>query len=183
MDRALEGIVQVEASPERVIQILSRDPAGVLTGMPSDGRGVFVAEIAVDLGGGTSLVHEVDVVFGRRPDKGAVRRFGLSWRARDHQGAFPAFGGDLEVHPDGNGSRLRLSGRYSVPFGAVGAFGDRLLGHRVARRSIQGFLEAAAARIDAAVAPKLDAGVPVDHPRTADVPVTIDEVHSELYLG
>lgn len=183
MERALEGTVPVEAGPERVIQILSRDPAGVLTGMPSADQGAFVAEMAVELGGGTSLAHEVDVVFGRRPDEGAVGRFGLSWRARDHEGAFPVFEGDLEVHPDGDGSQLRLSGHYSLPLGAVGAFGDRLLGHRVARRSIQGFMEAAAARIDAALAPEPEAGASVAPPRTADVTVTIDEVHPELYLG
>jgi hypothetical protein len=55
-----------------------------------------------------------------------------------------------------------------LPLGAVGAFGDRLLGHRLARRSVQGFLDAAAARIDAEV---------------ADATVSVGEPHPELYLG
>lgn len=183
MERALEASVRVEAGPEPVIEILSRDPAGILTGMPSPDKSAFAAELAVDLGGGTSLAHEVDVAFGRLPDDGSVGRFGLSWRAHDHQGALPAFGGDLEVHPDGKGSRLQLSGRYSLPLGPVGGFGDRLLGHHIARRSVQAFLEAAGARIDAELAPTRDARGSLAGPQTEEVPVRIDDVHTEIYLG
>jgi hypothetical protein len=187
MERTLEEIARVAASPESVIGLLSTDPAAALTGMSSPDTRLFAAEMAVELGGGTSLVHEVDVTFERRPDGGGRGCFALSWRARDHQRAFPVFWGDLEVHPDGNGSELRLSGHYSLPLGAVGAFSDRLLGHRAARRSIQGFLEVAAARIDAALSHasgrELEAGVEVTGPRTASTAVPADKVPSELYLG
>ena len=184
METALDVTAQVNAAPERVIQILSSDPAAVLTGMASVDHGAFVAEMAVDGGGGTSLGQEVDVVCGRQPDDDTMCRFDLSWRARDHQGAFPVFGGGLEVHPDGTGSRLRLCGRYSVPLGAVGAFGDRLVGHRVARRSIQGFLEAAAARIDAALIRNLDTVDSGDLPDAPDETVVTTSMEpSELYLG
>jgi len=183
MERALEASVRVEAEPEDVIEILSIDPAGILTGMPSPDTGAFAAEITVELSGGASLAHEVDVVFRRLPDDGPVGRFGLSWRAHDHQGALPAFGGALEVHPAGEGSRLQLSGHYSLPLGAVGGFGDRLLGHRIARHSVQAFLQAAGARIDAELAQKGHAGGSVVGPPTENVTVTIDDVHTELYLG
>jgi len=183
MERGLEASVRLEAEPEPVIEILSRDPAGVLTGMPSPDTGTFGAEIAVDLGGGASLVHEVDVAFGRLPDDGAVSRFALSWHAHDHQGALPAFSGDLEVHPDGKGSRLHLSGHYSLPLGPVGRFGDQVVGHRIARRSVQGFLDAAGARIDAELAQKRQAGGPVAGPPTENLTVTIDNVPTEFYLG
>jgi len=184
VETALDVTAQVKAGAERVIQILSSDPAGVLTGMASVDQAAFVAEMAVEVGGGTSLVQEVDVVFGRQPaDDDTVCRFGLSWQARDHQGAFPVFAGALEVHPDGTGSRLRLCGRYSVPLGAVGAFGDRLVGHRLACRSIQAFLEAAAARIDAALTRKLDTVDSVDLPDAPDETVTTGAEPSELYLG
>jgi hypothetical protein len=182
MERALEASVQVEAGPEPIIEILSRDPAAILTGMPSPDSGAFAAEMAVDLGRGTSLAHEVDVAFGRLPDRGAVGRFALSWRAHDHQAALPAFGGDLEVHPDGKGSRLHLSGHYSLPLGSVGGFGDRLLGHRIVRRSVQAFLEEAGARIDAELARKR-ADVSETRPPTENVTITINDVHTELYLG
>jgi hypothetical protein len=183
MERALEASVRVEASPEPVIEILSRDPARILTGMSSPDTSAFAAELAGDLGGGTSLAHEVDVAFGRLPDDGSLSRFGLSWRAHDHQGALPAFGGDLEVHPDGKGSRLQLSGHYSLPLGPVGGFGDRLLGHRIAHRSVQALLEAAGARIDSALAQERHAGGSGAGRQTENVTVTIDDVHTELYLG
>jgi len=183
MERGLEANVRVEAEPEPVIEILSRDPAGILTGMPSPDTGTFGAEIAVDLGRGASLVHEVDVAFDRLPDDGSVGRFALSWLAHDHQGALPAFRGDLEVHPDGRGSRLHLSGHYSLPLGPVGRFGDQVLGHRIARRSVQGFLEAAGARIDAELAQKGQAGGSGATPPTENLTVTIDDVPTELYLG
>jgi hypothetical protein len=183
VERALEASVRVEAEPEPVIEILSRDPAGILTGMPSPDTDAFLAEIAVDLGGGASLAHEVDVAFGRLSDDGRVGRFALSWHAHDHKGALPAFGGDLEVHPDGNGSRLHLSGHYSLPLGPVGGFGDRLLGHRIARRSVQALLEAAGARIDAELAHKPDADGSMTRSPTENVTVTIEDVHTELYLG
>jgi hypothetical protein len=78
---------------------------------------------------------------------------------------------------------LHLSGHYSVPLGAVGAFGDRLLGHRVARRSVQAFLEAAATRIDAKLSGEAENGESMIPPPTSEITVTIDEVHPELYLG
>ena len=183
MERGLEASVRVEAEPESVIEILSSDPAGMLTGMPSPETEAFGAEIAVELGGSTTLAHEVDVAFGRLPDDGALGRFGLSWRAHDHRGALPAFGGDLEVHPDGKGSLLHLSGHYSLPFGRVGGLGDRLVGHRIARRSVQAFLDAAGARIDAEFAQKRDAAGSVTMPPTENVTAAIEDVHTELYLG
>jgi hypothetical protein len=182
MERALEANVRVEASPEFVAETLSNDPAGMLTGMPSPDTVAFLAEIAVDLGGGTTVAHEVDMAFARLSEDGPVRRFSLSWRAHDHQGALPAFHGDLKIHQEGNGSRLQVSGRYSVPLGPVGGFGDLLLGHRIACRSVQAFLEAAGARIDAALAQR-------DSSRSAagiapeDVTITVDDLHPELYLG
>jgi hypothetical protein len=183
MERALEADVRIEASPDLVAEILASDPAGVLTGMPSPDTVAFPAEIAVDLGGGTSVAHEVDMAFARLSDEGAVRRFSLSWRAHDQQGALPTFRGDLNVHQESNGSRLQVSGRYSVPLGLVGGFGDLLLGHRIASRSVQAFLEAAGARIDAALAQRPDtrgcaAGLASDNET-----ITVEDVRTELYLG
>lgn len=183
MERAIEASVRVKASPEFVVEILSSDPAGILTGIPSRDTAAFPAEIAVDLGAGTSLAHEVDVAFARLADDGAVRRFALSWRAHDHQGALPAFGGDLRIHPEGNTCRLHVSGRYSVPLGPVGGFGDRLFGHRIARRSVQAFLESASARIDAALDQQRETHGSATGHAAENATITIEDVHTELYLG
>ncbi len=184
MERALEASVRVQAEPKLVVEILCSDPPGILTGRPARDTEAFAAELAVDLGGGVSLAHEVDVAFGRLPNDGAVGRFRLSWHAHDHQGALPTFEGHLEAHSEGSGSRLQLSGHYSLPLGPVGGFGDRLLGHRIARRSIQTFLEAAGARIDGELAHlKRRTEGPVANTPRESVTITMEDVHPELYLG
>jgi hypothetical protein len=183
MERALVAEVRVEASPELVAEILSSDPAGILTGMPSPDAVAFPAEIAVDLAGGTSVAHEVDMAFAPLSDDRAVRRFSLSWRAHDHQGALPAFRGTLEVHQESSGCRLQLSGRYSVPLGPVGRFGDLLVGHRIASRSVQTFLEAAGARIDATLAQRRGTHGSAADLASENVTITVEDLHTELYLG
>lgn len=182
MERPIEEVVPVEADPERVVEVLGNDPASVLTGTPSADPSAFLAEMAVPLGGGARLVHKVDVAFHRLPDAGAIGRFHVAWRPRDHRRALPVFEGALTVHRDGAGSCLRLAGHYSLSLGAVGALGDRLLGHRVAASSVRAFLEAAAARI-AAVITREDDGASAAGTRTVDITVTAGDVRSELYLG
>lgn len=183
MERALEASVRVEADPMLVVEILCSDPPGILTGRPAPDTEAFAAELAIDLGGGASLAHEVDVAFGRLPNDETLGRISLSWQAHDHQSALPTFEGHLEAHPEGIGSRLQLSGHYSLPLGLVGGFGDRLLGHRIARRSIQTFLEAAGARIDGELAHMKRRTKVVASPAPESVTITVEDVHPELYLG
>lgn len=194
MERFVEATARVETSPERLTEILAGDPAGILTGSSSPSQDSFPAEIAVKLGGGTSLAQDVTVTFGPLPTTEGVTRFALSWRAVDHDSRFPVFGGDLEIHPEGTGAVLRLAGYYRPPLGPVGAFGDGLVGHRLARRALQRFLEAAATRVEAATNPTIepdgDQGtIDVEAGQdAAAVPVPEDEVHvetpgSELFLG
>jgi hypothetical protein len=116
-------------------------------------------------------------------DEGGVGRFGLSWQASEHEGAFPAFGGDLEVHPDGTGTILRLTGHYRPPLGAVGAFGDGLVGHRLARRALQDFLESVARHLQAALAAELVAAVPAAGRESHSARPEEQGAGSELYLG
>lgn len=184
MERTVEAVTRLEASPQRIVEALATDPAGVLAGTPAPGKESFLAEVAVELGGGASLAVAVNVTFGRLLDEGGVGRFGLSWHASEHEAVFPAFGGDLEVHPDGTGAILRLTGHYRPPLGAMGAFGDGLVGHRVARRALQSFLEAVAARVEAALAAELVAAVPRPGRTTAVASAREEEAAgSELYLG
>src|SRR5688572_7948271 len=49
MERTLEEIARVAASPESVIGLLSTDPAAALTGMSSPDTRLFAAEMAVEL--------------------------------------------------------------------------------------------------------------------------------------
>jgi hypothetical protein len=183
MERTVEAVTRLEASPEPVIEVLTADPAGVLGGTRVPGGETFVAPVAVELGGGASLAVDVDMTFGRLPDEGGVGRFGLSWQASEHEGAFPAFGGDLEVHPDGEGTLLRLTGYYRPPLGAVGAFGDGLVGHRLARRALQDFVEAVTTQLQAALAARLVAAAPITDRASRSARREQAVAGSELYLG
>lgn len=176
LERFVEAITHVEVEPEQLIELLSTDPAGILAGGSVPSREFFPAEVTVELGAGTSLAQAVDVTFGRLSPAAGVGRFGLSWRAVKHAARFPVFGGDLEVHPEGTGAVLRLAGYYLPPLGLVGAFGDSVLGHRVARRALQAFLEAAAARAEAALV--------LTEPHHEATPVSGGEAPgTEVYLG
>lgn len=176
MDRHIEVFAHLEMRPETIIELLNADPAAILTGTGSADHGSFVASIAVEVAGGTTLAHDVDVVFGQLLSDGDVARYGVSWRPHGHEHLFPIFGGDLEAHPEVDGTRLRLAGYYTRPLGAVGAFGDGLVGHRVARRALQGFLDDAAARLAVTATNLVGAG--------ATVPARTErQPHSELYIG
>jgi hypothetical protein len=74
VERAIEEVIQCDADPERVVEVFAHDPAGVLSGRSSTDTSAFVAEVAVPLGGGASLAHEVDVDFQRLPDSDALGR-------------------------------------------------------------------------------------------------------------
>jgi hypothetical protein len=182
MERTVEAVTRLEASPEPIIEALSADPAGVLGGTPVPGEETFLTQIAVELAGGASLAVEVNVTFGRLSDEGGVGRFGLSWQASEHEAVFPAFGGDLEVHPDGTGTILRLTGHYRPPLGAMGAFGDGLVGHRVARRALQSFLDAVTTRLHTALAAELVAAATAAG-RASGSAREGQGAGSELYLG
>ena len=66
---------------------------------------------------------------------------------------FPSFDGRLTVvdASDGGRARLRLAGTCRPPLGFVGAVGDAVVGHHLARRSLVDFLSTAAARCDRAI--------------------------------
>src|SRR5262245_16234719 len=76
----------------------------------------------------------------------------VTWRAAGFERLFPTFEGVVELRPAGSESELHLHGNYAVPLGSMGRFGDGVVGRRIARRTAALFLEAAATRIDAAVA-------------------------------
>jgi hypothetical protein len=53
---------------------------------------------------------------------------------------FPPFGAILTIEPAGEGSLLVLEGSYDPPGGAAGRFFDRLVGARLAARTMDGLL-------------------------------------------
>ena len=75
----------------------------------------------------------------------------VAWHAAGFPQAFPRFFGDLVVSASDGGTRLALEGVYTVPLGAVGRFGDGLVGRRLARESLEDLLGGVAHRIEQAI--------------------------------
>jgi peroxiredoxin len=67
------------------------------------------------------------------------------------------FDGELvATEATGHRTKLLLTGTYDVPLGILGRFGDGLMGHRIARRSVADFLRDVAHNLDRAVMSQAD---------------------------
>lgn len=87
----------------------------------------------------------------------------VRWEATGPRGGlFPVLDADIIVMPTGKrSSKLRITGSYRPPFGALGSALDAAILHRVARATIRAFLSCLAADITSF-------GQPVSDPVTAD---------------
>lgn len=108
----------------------------------------FPTKMTLDLGGGVTAVQGAIVELGLPSESGGAVVVDLVWRPVSHSQLLPVFHGLLELAPTGSHTRLHLHGTYRPPLGPVGAFGDGLLGHRLARQSIATFLRTVAQRTD-----------------------------------
>ena len=68
------------------------------------------------------------------------RHAGLSFAWRPQTRAFPKFGATLTVRPQDGSSLLTLEGSYSPPGGWFGDLFDRLIGERLANRTMDALL-------------------------------------------
>jgi hypothetical protein len=93
--------------------------------------------------------HEAEVRLGRPTRDGDGRSWVLDWRPTPAARLLRLFQGTLSAQPDGCHTVLRIRGEYWPPRSRVGAFGDGVVGHRMARISLGAFLDAVAARVDA----------------------------------
>ena len=91
----------------------------------------------------------------------------VRWHATGREHLFPSFDGELTAAPDREGTRLRLTGRYTIPLGVIGKVGEGAVGHRLARRSLANYLDEVARRLDRAVQRRL-ASVSWHPPRPPD---------------
>ena len=157
MERSIEATTIISASADRVRGLLASDPAAALTNPTT-----------LTAGG---LHHDVIVTLDD-PELGDAVSVPVSWHPADHGRLLPSFVGALEAEASVAGTRLRITGQYSVPLGVVGQFGDGLVGRRLAQQSLQSLLEGVAVRVTAA----LDA-------ENTTAPVTVVEQPSELFIG
>jgi|HubBroStandDraft_2_1064218.scaffolds.fasta_scaffold34156_2 hypothetical protein len=70
----------------------------------------------------------------------APHREGVAFAWRPVWRGFPAFGATLTVRPTGKETELTLEGSYEPPGGFVGRFFDRVVGRKLAARTMDAFL-------------------------------------------
>lgn len=155
MKRRIAISTPVHAPAEVVAGILAVDPCAAFaphTPGPARRQPAVASSLTVDLPAGASAVKRVELTLGGREQiEGDSFSFPIQWHAVGPRALFPEFDGRLDVlQPDPAGAaELRLRGFYRPPLRGVGAVFDAVLGHRMARASLQSFLSDAARRLDA----------------------------------
>ena len=136
----------LEAPIESVERVLRAGPRHWLPGCAESG-GRITAVLRYQQGG-RHIERTIEV------EVGPVQRFAygvsvrIEWRAARHAELYPELEGHLRLERrDPSGARLRFDARYAPPAGQVGAVADRALMHRVARASVDDFVDRLAAAL------------------------------------
>ncbi len=161
MDRTITATQSVHAAQERCQTVLLDDPGTLLGDAPTaeDRRfRRFRTALLVDIGSGGSIRQEVEVhVDAPRPDaQDDTVVLPLRVHATGRATLFPSFTGELTACAARQGSQLTLRGNYTVPLGVIGRYGDKLVGHRAAQRSLTSFLSQIATRLETEVVHRID---------------------------
>jgi hypothetical protein len=183
MERLIDGSTTIRVPLARAQEVLLDDPGAVLseTRTADDRRErTFQMDMGLDLGAGASVRQSVSVKLGipRPIDDGLV--LPLAWHATGREEWLPTFTGELAVTAARQGTRVRLSGVYTVPFGVVGRFGDGVLGRRLARRSLRALVERLAGHLESEAQAHLDSAGWRPAPRPVDLR---EQGPSEIYIG
>ena len=142
---------ELEGSEDRLEAVLRSGPEHWLPGYAVEGdrvTGVLGYQQA-----GRRIERRVDI------EVGPVQRFAygvtvrVEWKAARRAELYPELEGHLRLEQGRpSGSRLRVDARYAPPAGQVGAAVDRALMHRVARASVEDFVDRVAAALSAGAA-------------------------------
>jgi hypothetical protein len=139
MTRRIDRRLPVHVSFEAASRALRADADSIVT--PALG------ELRLALGEST-VTREVVLSSGPFEVDDGEGKVRVSWRAARHPHLFPVFEGELQVRREGwMDIELRLVGEYRPPLWFVGEVGDRVLGHRVAGKTIDGFLSTVAKQL------------------------------------
>ena len=180
MNRHIEASAELRATLDQAGGVLAADPGRVLTeySTPEDSEARCfhsVLEVGPASGG---VHHSVEIYIGDFATDGSFR-VPLRWAAYGHRHLLPSFDGELTLSGAAPGSRLALTGTYTVPLGPLGRFGDGLAGRRLAQQSIAGFVEGIASRLDGEVDRRTQ---PVASP-PGPHPASLREVCTDNYIG
>jgi hypothetical protein len=177
MERNIEATIVIPTALADVGEMLACDPGRVL-GDRCTSDGEVHIDLDVELGRGASARQAVTVQAGQLQATPTGFVLPLDWTPAGRERLFPSFVGQLTLGPDGGATKVTLGGHYVVPLGAMGRFGDGVVGRQLATRSIRALLERIAVRLSAST-PRLPAPKPA-----ALFTVDITEAqYSELYMG
>jgi hypothetical protein len=146
-NRPIEATRHVRVPFEHACAALLRDLSAVLGDGPTGGSGIM-GDLSADLGHAGTMRQRVEIRVRSVRVAAGEASWELTWRAIDHPGLFPVFHGRLRLTPDADGSAVSLTGEYEPPLWVLGRFGDGLIGHRLARQSLEGYLARLASRMD-----------------------------------
>ena len=136
---------------EEAEPLLLRNPSSWLPGLAeeADQHGVHLLA-RVGFGRGLRVRKLVEVTVGeplRVPGRTVLP---VAWTTGAEHSPLPAMEGDIELAPFGEAaSQLAMSGRYTPPYGSVGAALDRALLHRVAEATVRDFVRRVARALEA----------------------------------
>lgn len=143
MRRTISSRVPIAVSFDTAVDLLVRDPIRFIVGDPASGDAGTV-ELPASLAG-IEVAQRVHVTVGPPSSREDDLVVGLRWDPLARSRVLPSFEGVLSV-VQAEPAVLELHGSYDVPLAMVGAFGDGLIGHRVARATLERLLEAMAGR-------------------------------------
>lgn len=133
--------VSFDVARARLVSLIR---GGNLLTASQDAYGAGVAGLARvgPLGPGPGVSRLVEVKFREPVAHGDSMMVAMRWEAIGPGGGlFPALDADLTLVPAGaEAAALRLAAAYRPPLGALGAQLDRVILHRVAAATVQGFL-------------------------------------------
>ncbi len=151
MERPIASEAVAQVPLQRAQAILDRDPADAFGSPVADVRPRrYQTTIAVQGLGGIRVSHPIEIEAHPTHADDDRSELAFSWGpSGGGESMLPTFDGSLEFTAlDTRTTRLRLDGRYRVPLGALGRFGDGVVGHRIARQSVGGLLDTIVERIE-----------------------------------
>lgn len=149
MQRSIEVSRELRVSTAAAASVVAHATARVLgTSGTTAGDGVYRVVLHVD-SRNDSVRHAAEVALTASGDVGDnTHRWVVTIGPLGATRFLPNFAGALAIGQRDARTVLALSGTYRPPLGALGAFGDGLLGHRLVRQSLERFLGEVAERIE-----------------------------------
>jgi hypothetical protein len=152
VSRSVRTFLPVPGDPNALASAFGGDPLRWLPQARREGAGRFAMVVRAG-----AMTRPVRVKLGQPWRAGSTQWRSVTWDPVGEVGEpapverfLPSFDGELGLHLQRSGQvTLILDGRYRPPGGSLGVAADAALLHRVARSTIERFLEDVAARLAA----------------------------------